>query len=684
MNISEMLQPKVTFGNLSQPSRQVQKTPALKADRFEPKFSGLTDEKYSVTMRWSDPINSDVVSAVYRNLLLQDLILTENNDNSSLQLNLDSVSNQGFPLTTEAALSDSMQLLNRPVDVVAKTIASGVGLKALQSATGKRLMHDGAYINMAVAVGGNPYARNDDMQIRKELKNEYVREIEQILMDRAGVSREEAFESIQSSRNLNPLESLYYGKNGLVDGVLVGYDQVVTRDELMAYLEKPGRFESEDDIEAFLRMPQNIKKLDTQDLTAFSSESAGLVETDSKRPPLYKSLKGMVEEAQAEQAKAAVKAQAQSLKKKQEKAATDKFNDVKKFIKDLGKKAGQDQSAEEVLKTLDSLTTEPEQAEEEKAQLTMFQMQPDGKIAAMPAGKLPLNLTVKLPQITPSRTEFNNLPEERSYLQDDVIYFNDGFNDASAEQIIGGLLTLDAKKSAQDDASNIKMVVNSPGGAVIAGNDITSTIRRLKTPVDMVVNGMAASCGAWLIASVTGNRYMTPGAKIMIHDALSQYPNGTAKELNESYDNIHQMTDTFVKTVADRVGRSFDATYEDFKHDIWFNPLEALFYGKNGLIDGILVQDKVVTKDQVEAFLLDYVGGDEKALKKLIRDRISSLREGKREWRPSRHDENDPFENAYRVIMELAKDAKPMAEIEQFAASTSRAQDSIDTITVKV
>lgn len=689
MNIIQSAFPRLSFGNI-QAQKPVQKTAqeyaVQKPDSFEPKFSGLTDEKYSVTLRWRKYVDADVVSAVYRNLSLQDMILTSQNDNSALQLNLDAVAHNSYPLTTESALADTFHLLSRPVDVIVKTISSGFGLKAMQSATGKRLLHDGAYVSMGVNIGGFGRARNDEIQIRKELKNEYVRELEQVLMDRVGVSREEAFEAITSNRRFSALEALYYGENGLADGILTGYDQVVTRDDLMAYVKKPGRFKSEEALEAFLRFPQNISKIPTRDLATFSSETAGIVANEEQeRPGLYKSIKGLIDEAEAEKKKKMQEAQANAEQAKLAHQAKQELQTVENLIKKHGIKSGEAEAAKEILNSLKVLSgAEDAKITEEEKPLTMYQQAPDGKILISQASKLPLNITLDPSKIVPSRAELINLPENRSYLQDDAIYFNAGFDDVSAEQIINGLLMLDAKKNTQENPSNIKMVVNSPGGAVIAGNDITSTIRRLKTPVDMVVNGMAASCGAWLIASVTGNRFMTPGAKIMIHDALNQYSDGDAKELNESIDGLHHMTDSFVKQVADRVGRPFKDTYNDFKQDIWFNPLEAMVYGKNGLVDGILVQDKVITREQVFDYLLNYVGGDQKALDKLINDQILSMREGKREWRPHKHDENNPFENAYKVIMELAKEALPINEIEQFKHSVTPKDTSMDAITVKV
>ena len=89
---------------------------------------------------------------------------------------------------------------------------------------------------------------------------------------------------------------------------------------------------------------------------------------------------------------------------------------------------------------------------------------------------------------------FDNAPAaNRGVLHDDVVLYPDGFNAASKEKLCDALLDLDEKKAGQENPSNIKVLVNSPGGSVWAAQEIRGTIAGLDTPVDVIVTGMAAS-----------------------------------------------------------------------------------------------------------------------------------------------------------------------------------------------
>lgn len=662
--------------------------PALKADTFEPKFSGLTDEKYSVTLRWSDAIDADVASAVLRNLQLQDALLSKIGDDSNLQLNLDSIQNNGYPLIEESAMAESFQLLTRPVDVIVRSITAGTGIKTLQTATGNRLMHDRAELNFETTVFPHGRARNSQALMTNELNEEYLRELEQVLMSRVGISRKQANQLLNSGISFNPLEALNFGKKGLVDGVLVGYDQVVTRKNLKDYLaENKDQFASKEALKEFLYYPQNINKLPTTPLTEFSASSAGRTheEAETHRPKLYKSIKSILEDAKQEQMEAVIKAQMQAQVEEMNARADEDQDNVLQYMKEWAEDTGMTDEASALLEKLQAADAELEQPAEEDEPLTIYKLSPDGNGAGrMTSDKFPLNLEVKPGQIRSGRTELDNLPSNRPILLDDTIYFNDGFDDETAEQITEALLMLDEKKSQQENPSNIKIVVNSPGGVIWSAMDINSTIRGLRTPVDIIVKGFAASCGSILLSGVTGNRYITPGAKVMLHEASSGLGRGNGIDDRSFTEGINKTTHAVVKTIADRAGRPFDKAMKEMEKDVWLNPLESLFYGDKGLVDGVIVGKKVVTRDQVYSYMLKQFDGNKEATDQYIENRIDSV--GSTRLAPdfTGHDEKDPFDNAYKVIMTLAQEAAPLEEQARFEASVPRNnKETIEQVVVK-
>lgn len=87
----------------------------------------------------------------------------------------------------------------------------------------------------------------------------------------------------------------------------------------------------------------------------------------------------------------------------------------------------------------------------------------------------------------------------------------------TADWIISQLLFLDA----EDQTKDIKLFINSPGGSVTAGMGIYDAMKLCKADVSTVCLGLAASMGAFLLASGTkGKRFCMPNARVMIHQPL--------------------------------------------------------------------------------------------------------------------------------------------------------------------
>ena len=102
---------------------------------------------------------------------------------------------------------------------------------------------------------------------------------------------------------------------------------------------------------------------------------------------------------------------------------------------------------------------------------------------------------------------------ERSYdifsrlLNDRIIVLSEDVNDTSASLVVAQLLYLEG----QDPDKDISLYINSPGGSISAGMAIHDTIQYIKCDVSTICMGMAASMGAFLLASGTkGKRFALP------------------------------------------------------------------------------------------------------------------------------------------------------------------------------
>ena len=80
-------------------------------------------------------------------------------------------------------------------------------------------------------------------------------------------------------------------------------------------------------------------------------------------------------------------------------------------------------------------------------------------------------------------------------------------NDLTADLIVAQLLFLES----QDPERDINIYINSPGGSVTAGLAIYDTIQHIKTNVQTICLGQAASMGALLLTCGTaGKRLALP------------------------------------------------------------------------------------------------------------------------------------------------------------------------------
>ena len=179
---------------------------------------------------------------------------------------------------------------------------------------------------------------------------------------------------------------------------------------------------------------------------------------------------------------------------------------------------------------------------------------------------------------------------ERSYdiysrlLKDRIIMLTGPIEDNMANSIIAQLLFLDA----QDNTKDIYLYVNTPGGSVSAGLAIVDTMNFIKSDVQTIVMGMAASMGTIIASSGTkGKRFMLPNAEYMIHQPMGgtqQTDMAIAAELLlKTRNNLEQI-------LADNSGQPIEKVHVDAERDNWMSAQETLEYG---FIDEIMTNNQL-------------------------------------------------------------------------------------------
>ena len=184
---------------------------------------------------------------------------------------------------------------------------------------------------------------------------------------------------------------------------------------------------------------------------------------------------------------------------------------------------------------------------------------------------------------------------ERSYdifsrlLNDRIIVLSEDVNDTSASLVVAQLLYLEG----QDPDKDISLYINSPGGSISAGMAIHDTMRYIKCDVSTICMGMAASMGAFLLASGTkGKRFALPNAEIMIHQPLiaggqNGGLSGQATDIKIHADHIVRTREKINQMLSEYTGKPLEQVQLDTERDNFLTAEQAKAYG---LIDEVITR----------------------------------------------------------------------------------------------
>ena len=182
---------------------------------------------------------------------------------------------------------------------------------------------------------------------------------------------------------------------------------------------------------------------------------------------------------------------------------------------------------------------------------------------------------------------------ERSYdifsrlLNDRIIVLSEDVNDTSASLVVAQLLYLEG----QDPDKDISLYINSPGGSISAGMAIHDTMKYIKCDVSTICVGMAASMGAFLLASGTkGKRFALPNSEILIHQPLISGGqggglSGQASDIQIHANHLVQIKKKMNRMLSEYTGQPLEVVEKDTDRDNYMSSQEAKEYG---LIDEVV------------------------------------------------------------------------------------------------
>jgi len=168
-------------------------------------------------------------------------------------------------------------------------------------------------------------------------------------------------------------------------------------------------------------------------------------------------------------------------------------------------------------------------------------------------------------------------------LKDRIVILGTEVSDDIANIICAQMLYLEG----EDDAKDIWLYINSPGGSVTAGMAIYDTMQFVSPHVATICMGLAASMGQFLLcAGEPGKRYALPHARIMMHQPSGGI-RGQASDIAIQAEQLIYIKRLMAERIAHHSGQTVEQIQLDSERDRWFTADQAKTYG---LIDHVIVK----------------------------------------------------------------------------------------------
>ncbi|MDX9808936.1 MAG: ATP-dependent Clp protease proteolytic subunit [Sphaerochaetaceae bacterium] len=160
-------------------------------------------------------------------------------------------------------------------------------------------------------------------------------------------------------------------------------------------------------------------------------------------------------------------------------------------------------------------------------------------------------------------------------LRDRIIILGEQITQASANVVTAQLLFLES----EDPTRDISLYINSPGGSVTDGLAIYDTMQYIKSDVQTICIGQAASMAALLLAAgQPGKRYILPSARVMIHQPWGGV-NGQVSDIAIHAKELLRIKQLTIEYFSNHTGKEPSVIATDLERDYFFTAQEALAYG---------------------------------------------------------------------------------------------------------
>lgn len=163
-----------------------------------------------------------------------------------------------------------------------------------------------------------------------------------------------------------------------------------------------------------------------------------------------------------------------------------------------------------------------------------------------------------------------------------------------------------------DESEELKVIINSPGGDVQAGQEIYSILKDIKNPVTINVQSIAASAAS-MIAMAGDTVKMSPVALLMIHNA-STCTSGDYRDMQHTADVLQTVNTAIMQAYIAKTGKTEDELREMMDKETWLTANQCIEHGfadeiikdekqsiiTNAMIGRLSVTDEMIAKVKAE------------------------------------------------------------------------------------
>nr|YP_009456086.1 ATP-dependent Clp protease proteolytic subunit [Momordica charantia]AUJ21853.1 ATP-dependent Clp protease proteolytic subunit [Momordica charantia]UDP55828.1 ATP-dependent Clp protease proteolytic subunit [Momordica charantia] len=190
----------------------------------------------------------------------------------------------------------------------------------------------------------------------------------------------------------------------------------------------------------------------------------------------------------------------------------------------------------------------------------------------------------KVPFRNPGEEDASWVDVNRLY-RERLLFLGQEVDSQISNQLIGLMVYL----SIEDDTKDLYLFINSPGGWVIPGVAIYDTMQFVRTNVQTICMGLAASMGSFILVGgeITKRLAFPHARRVMIHQPASSFYEAQTGEFILEAEELLKLRETITRVYVQRTGKPLWVVSEDMERDVFMSATEAQAHG---IVDLVAVE----------------------------------------------------------------------------------------------